>query len=379
MLIGDPQRKPVLDDDILAYSVYEYGNGMVLYTYDTSSGEHTMLQRSDDNLKFAFSPDGRIAFSTGWIWQSDGELFIMDASGPDQLPLNLSNEVNMVGYPLGWSADGNYLAFASVVDDRQQAIYIWDGITAIEITPENTLGNPHSFDIAWSQDGRLAFTTWFGFTGDDPNPEIYIWDGETTFNLSQNPDAEDRAPIWNTNGEVAFGSIIDNDYILLLWDGTSYIDGSPDASSFTRIAPQLDIFDPFSSWINDDLLAFVAYEPGNSVTDIFTWDGEIWSNVSQKPNSWSYAPEWSPDGYWAFIDPDIPGINVRDENYDTVFQTEGLQPAWSSGGSLAFCRRENPGHWKLLLWDRATVSTLAEGQTILGQWRSGQTTSCTDG
>lgn len=377
---GISQENAVSDVDILAYSVFNYGDGTTIYTYDTSNDENKTLYQSDDRLHFTFGSDGRIAFSTGWIWKNNGEVFVLDTTKSDQHLVNLSDELDMVGYPLGWSDDGNYLAFASEIGGGQkQAIYIWDGTITIDITPQNMLGNPQSFDIAWSPDGRLAFTVWFGSSNRDPRSEIYIWDGETTFNLSQNEESEDREPNWNTSGELAFGSTLDNQYTLLLWDGVSYVDDVPDVSSFTRIAPQLHVFSPFSTWVGDDLLAFEGVDPEDSLIQIYNWDGQTWSNISQIPDAYSYAPQWSHDGYWAFIT-DQQRIYVRNEQNDTIFETQGRYgPVWSSGGSLIFCNREGRGAWNLSRWDRTSVSTLAQGDVIYAQWRSGQSIVCSDG
>jgi hypothetical protein len=376
------QGNPVSDADVLAYSVFKHGDGITLYLYNPSSGETTSLYQSAEKLHFVFSSDGRLAFSTDWIWKNNGEIFILNTAESEPSLLHLSQELDMQGYPLGWSQDGKSLAFASVKEDgQQQAIYIWDGRTVKDITPQNLLGIPDSFDIAWSYDGRLAFTIWFGFSNHEPNSEIYIWDGEKTFNLSQNVEAEDREPVWNTNGEIAFGSTRDSEYSLVLWDGKSYADDLPDVSSFTRIAPQLNISSPFSSWVSDDLLAFEASSPPHYI-QVYTWDRETWSNISQNPETHNGGARWSQDGYWAFITffSDPQRLYVRNERNETVLETNGqFVPAWSSGGSLIFCSRNHVRDWELSRWDRATVSALAQGDEIFAQWRSGQTTVCSDG
>ena len=236
---------------------------------------------------------------------------------------------------------------------------------------------PQSFDIAWSSDGRLAFTVWFGSSSHDPRSEIYIWDGETTFNLSQNVDAEDREPVWNTDGEVVFGSTLDNTYILLLWDGVSYADGLPDVSSFTKIAPHLHVHSPFSVWVNDDQLAFEVFGPEESDIQIYIWDRQTWSNISRNPDAYNVTAQWSRDGYWAFVADQQ--LYVRDARNSTVFVTRGSSPAWSAGGNLAFCSRDGRSDWKLSRWDRASVSTLMQGDEIFAQWRSGQTAVCSNG
>ncbi|MCA9904295.1 MAG: hypothetical protein KC547_10580 [Anaerolineae bacterium] len=370
----------VSDVDALAYTVSTYGDGTTLYLYDTSSGKTTVHYQDDGRLHFVFGSHGLIALSTDWTWENNGELFILDTTESEPPLVNLSQQIGMAGYPLGWSDDGSYLAFASEIDDGQrQAIYVWDGTSTTDITPQNMPGIPHSFDIAWSPDGCLAFTIWFGSSNHDPRSEIYIWDGETTFNLSQNVDAEDREPVWNTRGELAFGSYRDNEMMLLLWDGISYVDGLPDMSSFTRVAPQLRIFSPDSTWVNDDLLAFEGFEPDSSQIQIFDWNGQTWSNISQNSDAHSYGAQWGQDGYWAFVT-DERRLYVRDPQNNTVFETAGwYMPAWSSGGSLIFCDRIGRGPWKLSRWDRASVSTLVQGDIIYAQWRSGQEVVCSDG
>ncbi|MBZ0300558.1 MAG: hypothetical protein K8J31_12490 [Anaerolineae bacterium] len=380
---GNSQENAVSDVDTLAYSAFDYDDGTTLYLYDAGRDENKMLYQSKDRLHFVFGSQGRIAFSTEWTWENNGKLFVMDPTDPDQPLVNLSRELDITGYPLGWSGDGSYLAFASVVNGGpQQAIYIWDGITAIDITPQHTPGNPQGFDVAWSPDGRLAFTVWFGYSNLDPRSEIYIWDGQVTFNLSQSADAVDRDPAWNGRGELAFGSTQENEYILLLWDGTSYVDGSPDVSSFTRIASQLHIYSSYSTWVNDELLAFAAYAPQDTHVQIYVWDRQTLTDMSQNPDSHNGGSGWSQDGYWAFVTffSNQQRLYVRDAQNSTVFEARGQYiPAWSSEGSLIFCSRNDPSRWNLLRWDHASVSILAEGDEIFAQWRSGQMTVCSNG
>lgn len=377
------QRSPVSDEDVLAYSIFRYGEGTTLNLYDTSSHENTILYQSDDRLHFVFGSNGRIAFSTGWTWENNGELFTLDTTESESPLFNLSQELEIEGYPLGWSDDGNYLAFASEIDEgQQQAIYIWDGTAVIDVTPQNTLGNPQSFDVAWSSDGRLAFTVWFGYSNGDPHPEIYLWDGKATLNLSQNADAEDREPVWNGKGEIVFGSIKDNEYILLLWDGMSYDDGLPDVTSFVRVAPQLEIYSPYSTWVNDDLLTFSASARQGSHVQVYTWNRQISLNVSQNPDAHNGGSRSSYDGYLAFVTffSELQRLVVLNERNEPVLETHGqYAPAWSSGGTLVFCRRNDRSGWNLLRWDRASVSTLVQGDEIFAQWRSGQATVCSDG
>lgn len=374
------QRNAVFDTDILVYSVYNYEDGTTLYRYDTNSDETTILYHDDDTLNFVYGSNDRIAFSTGWAWKNNGELFILDTTKPDQPLINLSQEIDLFGSPLGWSADGSYLAFASEIDEGQrQALYIWDGTTATDITPQHTLGNPENFRIAWSNDGRLAFTVWSQPSDSASRSEIYLWDGEATLNLSQNADAEDREPVWNTAGELAFGSTLDNAYILLLWDGKSYLDGLPDASTFTRIAPQLRVASPFTTWVSDHILAFEVVDSENSQIQIYVWDRQHWTNMSQEPYSHNGGAQWSHDGYWAFVT-DQHVLIARDAHNNDVLRTIGqYPPAWSSGGSLIFCSRTDRGDWKLSRWNRASLSTVIQGDIIYAQWRSGDTVVCSSG
>lgn len=376
------QENALLDTDKLVYSVFDYDNGTSLYLYDTDSGENTMVHHEDGRLRFVFGSNGIIAFSTGWTWENNGEIFILDTNKPNLSTISLTSEINMVGYPLGWSIDGNYLAFTSGHDNGQQSIYIWDGQSVIDITPTDVIANPQSFDIAWGVNEQLAFTVWFGNSNLDPRSEIYLWDGESTVNLSQDENAEDRQPVWNSDGEIVFGSTNDNEYILLWWDGTSYIEGVPDTSTFTRIAPQLTVVSPFSVWFDNDQLVFEAYDTQDTHSQIYSWDKLDISNLSRNPNSDNAVPQISTDGYWAFnaFSSDSFHLYVRDENNETIFQKRGHgSPAWSSGGSLMLCGRDGNGGWKLSIWNRSTLSTLTQGDEIFAQWRSGHMSVCSDG
>lgn len=379
---GNSHQNAIEDTDILVYSVFNYDNGTTLYLYDISSDEHTLLYQDDGRLSFNFSSNGLLALRT---WGNNGELFILDTRDPDQSFINISQEAGIDGFPLGWSDDGRYIAFSfEVEEDQRRAIYVWDGNAAIDITPQNTLGSPQSYDVAWGPDGRLAFTVGFGSSNRNPRSEIYIWDGEATVNFSQNADEDDSAPIWNTKGELAFRSYRNDETMLFLWDGKSFVDGLPDTRSFTRIAPELNLNWPYPTWVNDDMLAFEAIGSQDEYQQIYTWDGQNLTNISQNPNAHSGGSQWSQDGFWAFItfvsNPREQSLHVRDMNNNTVFETRGqYSPAWSSGGSLIFCNRKGRGAWKLSRWDRASVTTLVQGDIIQAQWRSGQSIVCSDG
>jgi hypothetical protein len=220
--------------------------------YDPENDEHMLLYEIPNYMIFEASPDGQVAFfeqeipENGFGWDRNTDIFLIDAQAVDEPPVNLSEIINLRGYPLGWSQDGSMLALAVYVRDDDWLIYVWDGETAINITPDGLNERVGGYDVDWGVDGRLAFTV-------SPNEgsEIYIWDGDSPISLSQNAI---REPRWNANGELAFLSASG----IAVWDGISMINGRPDEDSFTIISSELIGGYSSPQWMPDGRLMFAG-------------------------------------------------------------------------------------------------------------------------
>ncbi len=368
------------NQDMLAYVIYNFdGEPTPLMLYDPRARDSTDLFEGFTVHPFVpmyfsgltYSTDARLAFSS--YHEGNADIYVLDARSGDRSPVNITQSSTIDEYVLAWSPDGRFLAFESH-DNDNTLIFVWDGITAINITPEDMPSAAERYRTAWSQDGRLAFTIWFGFEPDDPPDEIYLWDGTATTNLSQNPTGNDTFPAWSADGQLAFLS----SYGILVWDGVSVKNEAPDRDSFIHAAQGLTAYYSAPTWTNDGLLAFVSTIPPDTHAQIYVWDGHTATNISQNPTLHNGNPRWSGDGRWAFVTffSREQLVYVRDADNRTLLTVEGQYgPAWSPSGYLLFCR---PG-WILYMWDGREIIEVAQGRDIWAQWNGGSSILCSSG
>jgi hypothetical protein len=404
---------------ILADSELEYS----LKLHDRHRNMSATLASNVDFYDFSFSADGRLAFSL--INENYHEIYIADSQSADVVPLNsIQNSGN---YLLAWSHDGRYMAFTTSIDD-QNLLKVWDGETVINITPDNVVDSatPHygtwnsdgwlafsvgntdtdsdkiyvwngktvinitpddkanigpTYDLDWSSDGRLAFSMGYRITADKLSSEIYLWDGNSIINLSQNPSADEVAPTWSDDGRLAFQSRRDDDFDILVWDGVSLKEGLPDTETFINIAPELSAYYSFPRWTRDGRLVFISQGSKDSHAQIYAWDGETVTDISQNPTLHNGSPVWSEDGRWAWTTffSSRQLLYVRDADNRTLLVTEGEStPAWSLEGQLMFCKRGTVG-WILSVWDGQQIAEIAQGREIRAQWPGGAGVACSSG
>jgi Tol biopolymer transport system component len=378
LLVGENAQAQSDDSELdrLVYFVTNSG-GRSYIVYDPESHVRTSLPIDTIDFHFVLSRDGRLAFAS---WQNgDAELYILDIGSADTSPDSLSPQYVLDGFPLSWSPDGRYLAYTA--SDR---LYVWDGETIVDITPEGLDDNVQWADLSWNSDGRLAFTAWYYvvYPHEGDTHEVYLWDGNTTTSLRQNPAGEDQAPSWSADGRLAFLSEWNDEYDIFVWDGVSVNNGAPDKESFANIAPEFTFYYSFPGWSPDGELVFIGTSPQDEGhAQIYLWDGQTATNISQNLPLHSGSPTWSADGRWAFTTFFSPEqlVYVRDADNHTLLKTEGIySPAWSSGGILMFCRPDRPD-WILSMWDGQQIAELARGTEIVAQWESGSGVFCSSG
>jgi Tol biopolymer transport system component len=293
---------------------------------------------------------------------------------------------------LTWSPDGSYLAYVST-QANGATLFIWNGESNIPIHHSSESIS----DMAWSHDGRLAFTVFLKkevFPYEDDTAEIFIWDGKTTTSLSQNPTGDDRSPAWNKDGQLAFLSERDGDYDIFIWDGTSKVNDVADVNTFINVAPHLTSYFSHPVWTNSGSLSF-----GGLDAQIYAWNEQNVTNVSLNPDFHNGGQSWRSDGYWAFITyfSSEQLVYIRDEKNKTILATEGqYAPAWSENGYLMFCnsasRRkwifsmshlprtytEHSG-WVLSMWTGRKIIDIAQGSEIEAAWPNGENIFCSSG
>jgi WD40 repeat protein len=388
----DPPINSADSRDRLAYVSDDHH----LILYDPH--DRTEITLVDDVGSFVLGRDGRIAFTrpgeydTGlFVFDSfdenDTDLYVFDPSTPALMPANISQNSSVYNYPLAWSPDGRYLAFGSYQKNIDHSIYVWNGETITNITPENGLDTAEQFYVDWSRDGRLAFTVIHGWSSLDIPAEIYVWDGNRTMNLSQNPKGEDGSVHWSTNGQLMFGSYLGERNGIYVWDGVSFKDGIPDVDSFIRLAPDLHPSSPM--WVDDSIVGFTVYPEfsPSGMKEIILWDLEHESIVKQfavsSDNAWSWLAEGGQIVLSSSLASGSPSYYLDVENTagDILLSIETGEISWSADGYLAYCQRDEESMIRVLsIWDGEETWVVARVSYRPIQWQHGRNTfSCNNG
>lgn len=379
--------------DVLVYSVQHRGGSATLFRYDPQTGTTTALYESQTAVHFTLSREGRIAFSTEWNWGNNGEMYLLDALANDATPINFTEIVGMRGYPLSWSPDGRYLAFASWVhgDNRQNGkdlrLYIWNGNTVVDIMPDDWGHVPESYNwVNWSNDGKLLFTVSYArlHVAGQLLDDTFMWDGSRTIVVASKFRAWGRVPFWSPKNELVFRRSANEGVEIITWDGVSYQDGIPVTDSMFIRSPGLGIASEVH-WTPEGDMVFMGEMPIDAHTQIYHWDGQTLTNISQNADAHNGGMRWSDEGYWAFVTFFSPEqlVFIRDPANNTLYEGEGqYTPAWSLTEELAFCRYDRAadgGDWRLMVWSEDAIVELALSFQIGAQWLSGQETFCSSG
>ena len=205
-------------------------------------------------------------------------------------------------------------------------------------------------------------------------------------NISQNPISEDYLPSWSPDGQyLAFTSEQSDDKTLSIWDGNVI-------SNIHQY--KVDIGE--LTWSQDNQLAFTEFYTDSFPYDgdpaeIFLWDGNSITSVSQNPNGEDRQPNWSIDGRLAFLS------NRDGDKYD-VFVWDGVSknngqpvielqkndeqiiyyssPTWTNSGSLTVCATgpEDEHHYlNIYEWNGQSITNISKNPKLhsCGQtWRS---------
>jgi Tol biopolymer transport system component len=361
--------------NLLAYSDFE-GKAVSLTLYDVDNRMGLPIGIAGTISGFSLSADSRLAYASNET--GSDEIYLLDTQADKPTTINITQTPTTHEVPLSWSPDGRYLAFVSD-QDAKSALHIWDGETAVDVTPEDMHNKPVAYQTTWSDDGKLAFTVRFGFDVYQIS-EIYLWDGETTRSLSQNPTGEDHAPVWNRDGHVAFLSARAGKFNIFTWDGQSLKDGSPDIHPIMDNPSGLIGYASFPGWTPDGHLTFASQTAADTHTQIYVWDGQTATNISQNPTLHNGSAQWSNDGRWAFMTLFSPQqlLYVRDSDNRALLTVEAYQPAWSSNGYLLFCVPNRSG-WGLSAWNGSEIISIAPAYVINAHWGNSSGADCSSG
>lgn len=359
-------------NDVLYYTYDNYNRNVddpnkgMLMMYDPRTNQHEIIM--DSPRQYLISPVGWIAY------RNEGRnIIISDVQDVDNIHaiiLTLSDESRL----LSWSYDGQYLAYTDVNSLGEPSIYLWNGETSINITPDERLAEVTFYLIdrshfsdsvgGWSADGRFVFTALYQ-ESPSVDPELYLWDGKKTYNLSQNPNGDDRSASWSADGQVAFLSEVDGQYYIKVWDGISLTDNKPRNTGLAVGASDI-YYSP--SWSPDNRLAYTNEQA------IYLWNGKTSDNVSQVYGS---APDFNRNGFLAYSSIDDYGtglgyLHIRDPYNQTIEILSGYYSAWSKDGYLAYCIGDN-----LALFDGENMIAITSAvRASIGTWQSGQSIIC---
>ncbi len=281
-------------------------------------------------IVLALSPavplDDVIAYTNFDVGLNDRRIVFLDLKRDARMTLPNPPYQNSYGFD-----DAGRFAYLSDVDGNTE-VFLWDSGTLTNISQHPM----NDWQPAISPDGRIAFTS-----ERNGNMEIYVWYNGTLTNISQNPASDDN-PTWSADGRLAYTSTHDGNTGMIVWDGvytsnissgTAIVNYRGAWSADRRLAfligkqsSELVVWEggalipiqaatPGYSWSADGRLAFssgyVAWD-----TDIYIWDGQIISNITQNPaQDYSYWPTWASDGRLAFV-------STRD-GYDGLYVWNG--------------------------------------------------------
>lgn len=367
--------------DLLAY-IDNYHNGwqmasLVLYD-SVNKLTATVYYSADYGIEFSLNADGGLAYSSNQGGM--GEIYVLNTHSDAPEAINITQTPTVLESALNWSPDGRYLAFISY-QGEQQSLYIWDGERAINITPVDMPRLAKAYNVAWSHDGRLAFTVTFGYAPEDIPYEVYLWDGNTTTNLSQNPNGADNWPVWSLDGQLAYLSEHDGEYDIYLWDGLSLKDGSPDFNTFTNVEPELTTFISSPTWTNTGSISFLGQNTLNENDQLYVWDGRTSTNLSEDLTRYNSTPRWNIDGRWAYlaIVSSQQLLFVRDtDNHPLLTIPVQYSFSWTPSGNLIFCV-ENGYEWELVLWNGNEIIPVTRGNIIVAKSGTGASLFCARG
>jgi Periplasmic component of the Tol biopolymer transport system len=279
-----------------------------LYVMNADGSGRTELANGASLLDYRWSPDGsRIAFSLGRVVRNNlvSDLWVMqaDGSGKSRLATNAEGAT--------WSPDGQRIAYVRDVGNIHIRIVNAAGGDDHRLTDDSM----NAIQPAWSPDGsRIAFVSL------DPN-EIRVInpDGTGLLNLTQGIAQED-GPVWSPDGSrIAFNSgptdqPLESEVTVI----------HPDGSGRMNLTHHPG-FDLSPDWSPDGKrIVFVRTDNGDNEIYVMNSDGSDPTDISNRPDSFESAPDWSGQPPAALAGP-LAGLNT------TVRRAERLKDGRTEG------------------------------------------------
>jgi tol-pal system beta propeller repeat protein TolB len=253
------------------YQVALDGSGLVQLTNNP--------ERDVFNMKPAWAPDGRIAFTSEHITNS-WDVFVLDPDSP--LPTSIT-EWGADSWGLTWSPDGQFLAFASdAAGDDEIYLATLDGGEPVNLTQQ-----PDSSDFfpAWSPDGQqIAFVS-----DREVDQDIFVMniDGSGVRRLT-GAQGRDTAPNWSPDGtKITFVTERDGNFEVYVMNA--------DGSDPIRLTDN-SVYEWSPTWSPDgDLIAFTSTREHYETYDVYIMapDGSNQTRLTTDPAN-DIIPMWWP-------------------------------------------------------------------------------------
>jgi serine/threonine-protein kinase len=283
-----------------------------------------------------YSPTGHLVYAgAGSLWAVTFNIDRLETTG-DPVPVLenvLTKESGAANYD--FSNDGTLVYLPGDVVTNRQLVWV-DRQGREEPLGAEQLTYIH---VALSPDGTHVATT----VAEAANTDIWIYDIErgTSTRFTFDP-AEDRYPIWTTNGRrIVFRS--DRGQGALLW---RLADGTGPAETLLSMAEY--IF-PYAFSPDGSLLAFTQIDPETDADiHLLSFQDEATSRPLIQEPFGQTAPSISPDGRWLAYQSRESGrqeVYVRpfpnvDEGKWQISTTGGRFPLWGPDGRELFYRGE---------------------------------------
>jgi hypothetical protein len=225
--------------------------------------------------------------------------------------------------------------------------------------------------ISLNTKNLLAFSS-----SHEGNSEIYIlvypFTDNIPVNITNDKSADDYVISWSPDGHyLAFRSEQADGKTLSIWDGN-------EVSNIYQYKVQISEF----SWSVDNRLAFTEFYTfilpyKGDQNEIFVWDGNTITSVSQNPTGNDRSPSWNENGELAFL-------SERDGEYD-IFIWDGISknkdkpdinsyqkiapnltnyfsyPVWNNAGLLTFIAFGlEDQHAQIYEWDGQAANNISK-------------------
>ena len=260
-------------DALIAFTSNAFGLLAVVVVNPDGSGLRNLTPDGEFESSPVWSPDG-----ARLLFLRDGDLYVMNADGTGRISVADGLEIS----EHRWSPDGRMIAFVDVREEGGEFVNdLWvmqaDGAGKVRVAE-------HAFNVSWSRDGRLAYTSVGDFS--DVHLRIVHADGSSDARLTTRAAFQ---PAWSPDGaRIAFVTLGEKDIYLINPDGSGEVNLTQGQSE-----------DESPTWSPDG--SRIAFTMGpidqglETEIAVMNRDGSSRATLTNHPG-FDFEPAWSPDG-----------------------------------------------------------------------------------